>query len=166
MYESFLGVNPWTALLTLVNTLLVFFVARKYLFDPVTKIIEDRQQEIDEMYSEANTAQESARTMERAYREKLSVAADTGEQIVREATARAQSRQEQILRQASAEATAIRNKASADIALEKKKAVKEAKAEISDLALAIAEKVIGRELGQKDQEKLVDRFIDELGDQL
>jgi F-type H+-transporting ATPase subunit b len=48
-FESFVGVNPWTALFVLLNTLTIFFVGRKYLFGPVTKIIEDRQKEIDDM---------------------------------------------------------------------------------------------------------------------
>ena len=57
-------------------------------------------------------------------------------------------------------------KASKDIAQEKKKAINDAKDEISGLALAIAEKVVGRELNQADQANLLDAFIDELGDQV
>ena len=57
------------------------------------------------------------------------------------------------------------DKANADIAMEKKKAVNDAKDEISEIALAIAEKVVGRELNAADQEALVDAFIRELGEQ-
>ena len=166
MFESFLGVNPWTALFILLNTLTIFFVARKYLFDPVMKIIEDRQKEIDDMYSEADTARSSAKAMEAEYKQKLSAAVETGEKIVKDATVRAQSREEEILRQANAEASAIRDKAAADIAMEKKKAINDAKDEISGMAIAIAEKVVGRELNAADQSKLVDDFINELGDQV
>jgi F-type H+-transporting ATPase subunit b len=49
--------------------------------------------------------------------------------------------------------------------MEKKKAVNDAKDEISELALAIAEKVVGRELNATDQQALVDAFIEELGEQ-
>ena len=56
------------------------------------------------------------------------------------------------------------NKASNDIAMEKKKAINDAKNELSSMAVAIAEKVVGRELKEKDQSALVDHFIDELGD--
>ena len=49
MFESFLGVNPWTALFVLLNTLTIFFVAKKFLFGPVMKIIDDRQKEIDDL---------------------------------------------------------------------------------------------------------------------
>jgi F-type H+-transporting ATPase subunit b len=85
---------------------------------------------------------------------------------VKEAVARGQAREEEILRQANAEASAIMDKAAADIALEKKKAINDAKDEISELAMAIAEKVVGREINEADQTKLVNSFIDELGDTL
>ena len=85
---------------------------------------------------------------------------------MKEAVARGQRREEEILRQANAEANAIREKASADIAQEKKKAINEAKDEISVIAMAIAGKVVGRELGDADQSALVDSFIDELGEQV
>ena len=49
---------------------------------------------------------------------------------------------------------------------EKKKAVNDAKDEISEMAVAIAEKVVGRELNAADQASLVDHFIDELGGKL
>ena len=60
---------------------------------------------------------------------------------------------------------AIRQKANADIAQEKKKAINDAKDEISEMAMAIAEKVVGRALSQEDQASLVDHFIEELGEQ-
>ncbi len=166
MFESFLGVNPWTALFILLNTLTIFFVARKFLFGPVMKIIEDRQKEIDDMYANANAAQSSAAAMEQEYKLKLSAAVETGERIVKDATIRGQAREEEILRQANAEATAIRDKAAADIAMEKKKAINDAKDEISGMAIAIAEKVVARELNSSDQGKLIDDFINELGDQV
>ena len=31
-FESFIGINPWTALFVLLNFLLLFFVAKKFLF--------------------------------------------------------------------------------------------------------------------------------------
>ena len=164
MFESFLGVNPWTALFILLNTLTIFFVAKKFLFGPVMQMIEDRQNEIDTMYTEANSAKAQAETLRTEYEGKLAQAQQTGEQIVKEATARGQARQEDILRQANAEANAIRQKAEADIAQEKKKAINDAKDEISVIALSIAGKVVGRELDSADQGRLVDQFIEELGD--
>ncbi len=163
-FEAFVGVNFWTALFILLNTLIIFFVAKKFLFGPVTKIIEKRQQEIDDMYTQADTARETAVKLQSEYEDKLSQAAATSERLVKEATVRAQGREEEIIRQANERAEAIRAKASADIAQEKKKALNDAKDEISVIALAIAGKVVGRELNAEDQSKLVDSFIEELGE--
>lgn len=161
---EFLNINFFTALFTLVNTVVLFLVLKKFLFKPVMKMITDRQKEIDDMYTDADTAKENALAMEAEYKQKLSQAAVTGERMVKEAVERGQRREEEILRQANMEASAIMEKASADIALEKKKALNDAKDEISDIAMAIAEKVVGREISSADHSDLVDSFIDRLGD--
>ena len=163
-FEAFVGVNLWTALFILLNTLTIFFVARKFLFNPVMKIIKERQQEIDDMYTKAGEAKEQASALREEYEEKLSAATEKADRLVKEAVARGQNREEEIVRQANAEADAIREKANADIEQEKKKAINDAKDEISVIALAIAGKVVGRELTADDQSQLVDQFIDELGD--
>ena len=164
MFESFIGVNPWTAFFVLLNTLALFYVLKVLLFKPVKQMIDDRQKEIDDMYGAADAARQSAMDLQAEYEEKLADAQQTSERIVREATARGQSREEEILRAAAAEAAAMRDKAAADIAQEKKKALNDAKDEISELALAIAGKVVGRELNDADQSGLIDSFIDGLGE--
>ena len=163
-FEAFLGINFWTALFTLGNTIVLFLVLKHFLFQPVLKIIKDRQDEIDNMYAQADQAKANADALEAEYQQKLAVATETGERIVKEAMVRGQSREEEIIRQANAEASAIMDKATADIAQEKKKALNDAKDEISDMAMAIAEKVVGRELKSADQDKLFDEFLKELGD--
>ena len=163
-FESFIGVNFWTGLFTLLNFLAVLYVGKRFLWGPVMKIIQERQQEIDDMYTKAGEAKEQAAALRTEYEDKLSAASDQADRLVKEAVARGQRREEEILRQANAQADAIREKASADIAQEKKKASKEAKDEISVIALAIAGKVVGRELNEQDQSALVDQFIDELGE--
>ena len=165
-FEAFLGVNPWTALFTLANTVTLFLVLKKVLFKPVMKMIEDRQNEINDMYRKADDSQKQAEALQAAYEEKFALAAQEAERIVKEAVHRGHDREAEIVRQANAEAVAIREKASADIAQEKKKAVAEAKGEISDIAVEIAEKVIGKALDNAEQKRLVDSFIDQLGDTL
>ena len=162
---EFLNINFFTALFTLINTVVLFLVLKHFLFKPVMKMIQDRQLEIDGMYADAGKAKKEAQQMESEYRQKLEESVQTGERLVKEAVARGQSREEEIIRQANAQADAIRAKASADIAQEKKKAINDAKNEISDLAMAIAGKVVGRALNEADQAALVDRFIEELGEQ-
>lgn len=165
-FEAFIGVNFWTALLTLCNFLLVLYVGKRFLYEPVLKIIRDRQKEIDDMYTEADSAKQQAQELQAEYQLKLADARATSDRIVKEAVTRAQSREEEILRKANEDAAAIMDKAAADIALEKKKAINDAKNEISGLAMAIAGKVVERELTDADQAGLIDGFIAELGDEV
>ncbi|MCD7733213.1 MAG: F0F1 ATP synthase subunit B [Oscillospiraceae bacterium] len=164
LYESILGVNVWTALFTLANTLLLFFVLKKFLFKPVMKIIDDRQKEIDDLYNSADTAKAEANEMRDEYQKKLEEARETGDKIISDAVTRAQSREEEIVSKANKEASAILEKAQEDIALEKKKAMGEVKDNISVIAVSIAGRVVERELTSADQSRLVDSFIDDLGD--
>lgn len=164
-YLEFIGVEPWTALFTLLNTLTVILVGKKFLFKPIMEMIADRQKEIDDIYQDADNAKKEANALEAEYKQKLSNAQATSERLVKDATVRAQAREEEILRKANADASAILEKATADIALEKKKAMNDAKNEISDLALTIAGKIVEKELSGGDQSGLIDRFIEELGDQ-
>ena len=164
MFESFIGINFWTALFILGNTLLLLFVATKFLFVPVKMMIDSRQKEIDDMYAEAGSAKEEAKALQAEYQQKLAAAQQTSERIVKEAVDRGRSREEEIIRKANEEAAAIMDKASADIEMEKKKAINDAKDEIAGLSMAIASKVVARELNADDQKDLIDRFIDELGE--
>lgn len=161
---EFLNINFFTALFTLFNFIAVFLVLKHFLFKPVMKIIQDRQDEIDHIYEDADKAKESAEALQAEYQQKLQAATQTSEQIVKEAILRGQNKEEEIVRQAKNEASAILDKAAADIFQEKKKALNEAKDEISNMAMAIAEKVVGRELNSDDQSKLIDEFIKELGE--
>ena len=164
MFESFIGINFWTALFILGNTLLLLYVATKFLFVPVKNMIDSRQKEIDDMYAEAGSAKEQAQAIQEEYQQKLATAQQTSERIVKEAVDRGRSREEEIIRKANEEAAAIMDKASADIEMEKKKAINDAKDEIAGLSMAIASKVVARELNADDQKDLIDRFIDELGE--
>ena len=108
------------------------------------------------MYADADKAKQAAQALEAEYAQKLSNATQTSQRMMKDALQRGQAREEEIVRQANAEADAIRMKAVSDIAQEKKKALNDAKNEISGMAVAIAEKVVGRELNVQDQDRLVD----------
>ena len=164
-FESFIGINPWTALFVLLNFLLLFFVAKKFLFGPVMEMIQSRQKEIDDLYADAEAAKVNANAMEEEYKNRLATAQQTGDNLVKEAMARGKNREEEIIRQANREADAIREKAASDIARDKKKALNDAKDEISAIALEIAGKVVGEAMDGEQQQRLVDKFLADLEEQ-
>ncbi len=165
-FENFIGFNPWTALFTLLNMVLTFLILKKFLFKPVNKMIDDRQKEIDDLFADAAEAKEQAETMREDYTRRLAEAKDASAQIVSEATQEANRRGDEIVRQARLDADALREKASSDIALERKKALNEVKNDISRIALDIAGKVVEKELDPKEHERLIEGFLREMGDQV
>ena len=164
MFESFIGVNFWTALAVLINTLIIYFVGKHFLFGPVKKMIDSRQQEIDSMYAQADDAKEQAQAMQKEYEQHLAGAKEEAAALVRSAAKTAQSRSEQIILEAKEEAAAIRAKASRDIAQERRNAVNEIKNDISGIAVSIASKVVEKEISEQDHEKLIQDFIDQMGE--
>ena len=163
-FESFVGINPWTALFTFCNMLITFPVLKHFLFEPVKKMIDDRQNEIDTMYADADAAKQKAAALESEYQAHLQSIKDERDAMLREATRRAQKREEEIVGEAKTEAANIRAAAEADIAQERKKAVNDLKNEIGGMAVEIAGKVVEREIKQQDHQALIDEFIQNVGD--
>ncbi len=163
-FESFVGIDPWTALFTFCNMMITFAVLKKFLFKPVKKMIDDRQTEIDTMYADADAAKQKAAELEQEYQQHLQSIRDERDTLLREATARAQKREEEIVGEARAEAAALRAAAEADIAQERKKAVNDLKNEIGGIAVDIAGKVVEREINETDHKALIDEFIRNVGD--
>ena len=163
-FESFVGVNVWTMLFAWCNLLILYLFLKKLLFKPVKNMIDSRQKEVDDMYSNAEAAETDAKAMKSEYESKLSHAEEESEEILRTAQRRALLKEEEILKEASVEATRIRNRASEEIELEKKRMLSEIKDEVSGMAVDIASALIGREVSGKEHEQFIDKFIDELGE--
>ena len=162
-FESFVGVNVWTMLFAWCNLLIIYLFLKKILFVPVKNMIDSRQKEVDDMYSNAESAEADAKALKKEYEAKLSSANEESEEILRTAQRRALLKEEEILKEASVEAQRIRDRASDDIALEKKRMLGEIKDEVSGMAIDIASAVIGREVSAGEHERFIDDFIDGLG---
>ena len=85
-FESFIGVDFWTALFVLLNTCAIFVVARKFLFTPVHNMIESRQKEIDQMYADAEKAKTDARGLRSEYEAKISGIRQEADRVIKTAT--------------------------------------------------------------------------------
>ena len=166
MFESFIGVNFWSALAVLINTLLIYHFGKRFLFGPIKVMIDSRQKEIDDMYADADRAKEQAKELQAEYENHLREARVEAAAITSRAVESAKRQGAELVKAAEAETVAMREKAVRDIELERRKAMNEAKGEISSLAVEIASKVVKKEIDQKDHEALFEQFIDELGEKL
>ena len=164
MNFEFFSIDLTTILGTIINTLILFLVLRHFLFDKVNAVLDSRKNEVAKTYQDADAALSNAKQLESEYTEKLSAAKEESAEIVKNATKKAQSRSDEIIAEAKDEARGIVDKANADIEKEKKRAVNQIKDEISDMALSIASRVVSKEIDGKTHEKLIESFIDEIGD--
>lgn len=163
-YLGFFSVDVWTVIFTWVNMFILFTLVKKLLFKPVMKVLDQRDAEIRKIYDEANQANEKAVNLEKEYSEKMAQARDEAGEIIKQATLSAQRREQEIISDAQEKATIMTKRAEAEIAQERKKAYQEIKNEISDISVAIAGKMVQREITAKDHEVLISQFIENVGE--
>ncbi|MEG2038867.1 MAG: F0F1 ATP synthase subunit B, partial [Oscillospiraceae bacterium] len=134
------------------------------LFKPVKNIIDKRQQEVSDIYKIANDTKSQAETMRADYEKKLTETKKEASEIIKAATQKAQVRSTEIVEEAQGKAADIIVKADVAIEREKKNAINSLKNEVSGIAISIAEKVIEKDINEKDHEALIEKFIDTVGD--
>ena len=59
-FEAFVGVNFWTMIFACCNLLILYLFLRKFLFGPVKNMIDSRQKEIDDIYTDAENSRTAA----------------------------------------------------------------------------------------------------------
>ncbi len=163
IYQSLVTVNPVTLIGQICNLFIQLLLVKIFFLDKIKAILDQRREAADKQIADAEAAKSEAAAIKQTYEQNMRQAKATADELLQNAQKTAAARSDEIIRQAQQQASQIKSKASADIEMEKKKAVNEAKNEISGLALAIAGKVVQRELKADDQEQLIDRFLDELG---
>ena len=164
LYQSLVTVNPVTLIAMICNLFLQMLIVKIFFLDKIKAILDQRREAADKQITDAEAAKAEALAIKETYEKNMQEAKAKADDILMTAQRSANSRSEEIISQAQATAAQIKSKASADIEMEKKKAINDAKNEISGLAMAIAGKVVERELNAADQADLIDRFINELGD--
>ena len=164
IYQSLVAVEPLTLIANICNLFIQMLIIKKFFLNKIIAVLDQRRQAADKEITDAEQAKQEAMDIKKTYEANMLQANAKANEILTSAQKTAAERSEKIIGEAQQAAAQIKSKASADIAQEKKKAINDAKNEISGLALAIAGKVVEKELAQEDQAGLIDRFIDELGD--
>ncbi|MCC8106840.1 MAG: F0F1 ATP synthase subunit B [Clostridiales bacterium] len=162
--QNLVSLVPWTFVAQICNLFIQMYLIKRFLFKPISAIIEKRKAAADAEISEATKAKEEALAMKADYEQSMLEAKTKANDILTTAQKTATVQSEEILRDASQQAASIKAKAESDIAQEKRKAVNEIKDEIGSMAVEIAGKVIEREVSEEDHAKLIDEFIASVGE--
>lgn len=161
-YLELISLNIWHIIATIANLVILMLILKKFLFVPVQKVLAERKNQVDNLYSAAEESAAAAEADRKLYNEKLAGAREEADSIVKAAAKRADRLSDEIIDKAKTKAEETLKKAENDIAQEKKKAMNDLKNEISEISVQIAENVVGREIKEKDHRELIDSFIDNL----
>lgn len=143
---------------------ILLLAVKHYAWGPVKDMMEKRRQKVIDDLDQAASDRKKAETLANEREAALKNSRQEATQILSVAKSNAQKTGKQIVSEAKAEASAIREKAKADAARAKTDALNEAREEVADLSVTIAEKVIAKNLSAADQKDLVDQFIKGLND--
>ena len=164
LYQALITLDGWTFLAQVCNLMIQLVIFKKLLLNPVKKVIAERKAKADSQIADAEKLRTEAEAMKAEYEQNLQNARTEANQIVASAQKTAAARSEELLGEARAQAAALKQKAEADIAQERKKAVNEVKDEIGGIAMEIASKVVEREIKEADHQDLIDEFIKNVGE--
>ena len=162
-FQALVTIVPWNFVAQIANLLITMLLVKKFLFQRVQKILDQRQALCNAQLEEAASAREKAEQAQAQYEEALAQAKAEAGEIVKAADRTAAAHSEEILEDARRQAQAMLAKAEADIAQQRKKAVNEVKDELGGIAVDIASKVVEREVRPEDHAKLIDEFIQNVG---
>ena len=164
LYQALITLDGWTFLAQICNLMIQLVIFKKFLLKPIKQVIADRKAKADSEIADAQKLRTEAEAMKAEYEQNLQNARTEANQIVTAAQKTATARSEEIVGEARAQAAALKQKAEADIAQERKKAVNEVKDEIGGIAMENASKGVEREISEKDHKDLIDEFIKNVGE--
>ncbi len=162
--QELVTIIPWTFIAQILNLFIQMYLIKRFLFKPINAMLDKRKAMADAEIQQARREKNEAMTLKSSYENSLTQAKAEANSILQNAQKDAVARSEAIINDAQSQAANLKAKAEADILQEKKKAVNDIKNEIGGIAMEIAGKVVEREINEEDHKKLIDEFIENVGE--
>lgn len=161
---NYLRLDPVDVILVCISTLIICLVAKHYFWDVILDYFQKRHDAIQADIDAGEEARVAGEAYKLQYETQIAGAKSEAHAMLETAAKNATDEKKAILTSAREEAISIKEKALQDIEREKVQAAKEMKQTITDVAFEAAEKIIKKELDNKDQQSYVDEFIEHAGD--
>ena len=144
---------------------LLLFLMYRTVWPQVNKAYQERRANIEGKLEQAEKDRAEAEKLLERYRERLAAAEDETQRILEEARANAERVRKELLAKADADAERQLERARQAIRSERDQAIRQLRTEVGTLAVELASRVVGDSLDRDRQLRLVDQYIDQLGDQ-
>lgn len=151
-------------LFQLVAFLVLMALLRRYALRPIMGVMEKRQAYIDEQINTAEKNRAEAERLVAEQREELEKARKEARELLERAKVQKEREAEAIIKEAQERAERMIQEATNEIAREKEKALAELRDQVGQLTVLLASKVMEKEVDAKQQAKLVDRYLQQVGE--
>ena len=152
-------VNLFWVIVSALNFIVFFVLIWTFAFKPVSKMLEDRRDRIEQGLKDAEQARNDRQNAEAERVATLAEARKEANDILARAQKVAQETRDADLAATREELERLRQRAAGEIEAEKQRAIGELRGEVADLALAAASRVLGESLTDDRQRRLVGEFL-------
>lgn len=161
-----IGGLQWVDMLVQLFFFLVLLaLLKKFAWGPLMNMMEKREQYVANEIEEAEKSRAEAEEASKEAAEQLNQVRAEAQKMIEDAKAAGSKQEEQIIAAAKKEAERLKEAAQADIQNEKERAIQALQDKVASLSVLIASKVIEKELTEQDQEKLINEYIKEVGEE-
>ncbi|HHW09628.1 MAG TPA: F0F1 ATP synthase subunit B [Firmicutes bacterium] len=154
----------WTFIFQVINVLVVMFVLYKLLFKPLSRIMAQREQHVNDSLDQAEADRRKAGQLLAEYQKKIDEIERETERMLAKATKEAEEYRRSRRLAADEEYQKMIDQARRDIEAERERAVAAIRKEMAALAVMAAGKVIEKSLNEEDHRRLVDDIIVKVGE--
>jgi F-type H+-transporting ATPase subunit b len=159
--EALFQVNLFQVIIASANFVVFLAILWQFALKPIAKILNDRKARIEEGLQDAEQARKDRESAESDRLAALQDARREANDILSRAQKLADESRERDLAAAREEVERVRSRATADLEAEKQRAINEIRAEVADLALLAAGRVVGETMTDDRQRRLVQEFLQE-----
>jgi F-type H+-transporting ATPase subunit b len=154
-----LGINAGYLVSQIANLFILLVLLRIFLFKPVLQMLDQRAAKIRQAALDAESASQRAAQSEAEYQKRIEQAQQEARTILDQASEEGKRLREQALTDARQEAQELLGRARKEIELERRQASRADRAQLADLVVAAASRVIGQTLDKQSHRQLIERFL-------
>lgn len=151
-----------TMVWNILNFLVLLWLLKRYLYGPLTEMLDKRHQKIENDLDHAREEREEAEKLKKEYEAELQQAREKAQEIVEEAENRGEERAQEIIDEAREEAQRIKERSREEIEQAKEEAVDQLRNEVASISLMAASKFMKEKLDQQRHQELINQYIENL----
>lgn len=149
--------------ITNVGLFLLFIqVISSFFWAPLKEAIDGRNDELERTFSDADDLRARLETMKKDYETRLAATEASAREHIEAQIKEAQSLRQTLMNEASSRADAMIDRAQQEIASERERVMGGLRAQVVELSLAAAEKIVGENMDTERNRRLVDEFVNGL----